>query len=180
MIGQSSLLSGLLRWTASTLIVASLCAIDGHAQSPTGALFEPTEISARDLARRLGSSPRKLVVLDVRSEAEYRVSRLEGARRVDPAVAPGLMVRRFGRALGGNSVVFYCTTSRRSMDLALKSLDELASAGVQNVFVLQGGIIAWANQRRALVDRHGRRTVLVHTFDATIARSLRSPAQPTY
>ena len=103
-----------------------------------------------------------VVLLDSRTEAEFAVSHLRGARRVDPDAAD------FGSLAlpPGALVVVYCSVGWRSAAVS----DRLRQQGVRTVN-LAGGIFGWVKQGRP-VDRGRRRVEEVHPFDATWGRYL--------
>lgn len=84
------------------------------------------------------------VLLDVRTEEEWSVSRLPGARRVDPNAS-------IEQAAGGlpkeTPLVTYCAVGYRSGELATK----LRAGGFTKVWNLEGSIFQWANEHRPLV-----------------------------
>jgi rhodanese-related sulfurtransferase len=80
-------------------------------------------------------------LLDVREEAEYRVSHLKDARLVRKddrgrVVAAGVAAQ--------TPLVVYCSVGARSSEFAR----ELQTAGHTNVFNLDGAIFQWANEGR--------------------------------
>lgn len=102
------------------------------------------------------SRPQPLL-LDVRQEAEFAVSHLAGARRVDfgsdaSAVLAGLPPEQ--------PVVCYCAAGFRSSVMAKR----LARAGHASVFNLDGAIFDWASEGRPLVCGSGA-TREVHPFN---------------
>lgn len=110
-----------------------------------------------------------ILVFDIRSEAEYSVSHLAGARRVDEAESPARFLAAIRNETAKARIVFYCTVGVRSQVFADGVLHDLMEAGAKDVSFLDGGIIAWSNDRRPLVWRNGA-TVLVHPHDAATAR----------
>jgi len=123
-------------------------------------------VDAPTLAQWLAApSSQRPLLLDARTEAEFAVSHLEGARRIDPE-HPDLA------ALGpptNRRVVVYCSVGWRSAYIA----DVLQRAGYRRVFNLEGGIFGWANADRPVVDAHGP-THRVHPYDAVWGRLLRA------
>ncbi|TAK33316.1 MAG: rhodanese-like domain-containing protein [Myxococcaceae bacterium] len=97
------------------------------------------------------------LLLDTRTEAEFAVSHLRGALRLDPS--------RPLRAQVGDRrerpIVVYCSVGYRSAIVARS----LAQVGVRDVQNLDGGIFAWANEGRA-VFRNGEPVREVHPYDA--------------
>lgn len=118
-------------------------------------------VTADALSQWLTDTPPPLL-LDARAEAEFRVSHLEGAVRVDPERPD---VARLPRPARGRRVVVYCSVGWRSGDVAAI----LRGAGWTEVYNLRGGLFAWANAGRAVVGEGAPR---VHPFDATWGRLL--------
>jgi len=118
-------------------------------------------VTGDELARWIARDPRPLL-LDARTEVEFRTSHLEGAIRVDPERPD---VAALARPSAGRKVVVYCSVGWRSGDVAAA----LREAGWREVHNLEGGLFAWANAGRAVV---GEGAPLVHPFDATWGRLL--------
>jgi rhodanese-related sulfurtransferase len=124
-----------------------------------------TWITTAQLADWLADKKRQPpVLLDVRTEEEWRVSHISGARRVDPTasveeVAPGMPKE--------TPIVTYCAVGYRSGALATK----LREAGFSNVWNLEGSIFQWANERRPLV-RENQAATTVHPYSSLWGRLL--------
>jgi rhodanese-related sulfurtransferase len=104
------------------------------------------------------------VLLDVRTQEEWKVSRLPEARRVDPnasveEVASGMQKE--------TPIVTYCAVGYRSGALATK----LREAGFTNVWNLEGSIFQWANEHRPLV-REDQPVTTVHPYSSLWGRLL--------
>ena len=121
-------------------------------------------ISTSQLSHLL-TLPNSILVLDVRERSEFSVSRIPQALHVLPSVDVPTLARRLSPRLAGRTVVMYCTVGRRSADLAIFAEDELKRLGAREVFVLEGGIVAWHNERRPLIDSRGA-TEFLHPFNA--------------
>ena len=80
----------------------------------------------------------KPVLLDVRTQAEFDVSRIAGARRVDPDAKSVALPK-------DTLIVTYCSVGYRSAKFAQR----LQEAGFTNVRNLEGSIFQWANEGRA-------------------------------
>jgi rhodanese-related sulfurtransferase len=97
------------------------------------------------------------VLLDARTEDEFRVSRLKGAVRIDP-YRPSL------RPLQGfrkdTVVMVYSSAGYRGARVA----SWLGRAGYSNVLNLSGGIFAWVNEGRPIF-RGETPTAQVHPYD---------------
>lgn len=115
-------------------------------------------IKTEDLARWLDDTAQpQPVVLDARTEDEFRVSRLKGGVRIDP-YRPSL------RALQGfrkdTSVLVYSSAGYRGARVA----SWLGRAGYTKVHNLSGGIFAWVNEGRPIF-RGETPTAQVHPYD---------------
>lgn len=101
------------------------------------------------------------LILDSRSEAEYAVSHLLEAKRIDStadlAIAPALK-----NVPKDTAIVVYCSVGYRSA----KAAQYLMKLGFQDVSNLEGGLFQWANEERSLVHA-GQPTQLVHPYNAT-------------
>ena len=107
------------------------------------------------------------VLLDARTRAEYEVSHLKGALRMDP-------YRPLLRPLRGmpkdTLIVVYSSVGYRSARLA----DWLARQGYTRVFNLEGSLFGWANDGRPMFHED-RPTVRVHPYDERWGLMLESP-----
>jgi rhodanese-related sulfurtransferase len=115
-------------------------------------------IKTAELARwRNDAGQPQPVVLDARTDEEFRVSQLRGAVRIDP-YRPSL------RPLEGLQkdvfVVVYSSAGYRGARVARW----LQRAGYPNVRNLDGGVFAWANEGRPIF-RGETPAVLVHPYD---------------
>lgn len=114
------------------------------------------------------ATPSQPLILDARSEAEYAVSHLADARRLDSntdlAIAPAL-----SNISKDTPIVVYCSVGYRSARVAQR----LMKAGFENVSNLEGGLFQWANEGRiaqkicpgALVS-NGQPTQIIHPYNA--------------
>lgn len=98
------------------------------------------------------------VLLDVREPAEFDVSHLADARRVEPGSDPatlGLPKDQF--------IVTYCSVGYRSAQYGQR----LRGAGYTHVQNLEGSLFQWANEGRPIVTDAGRSAERVHPFNKT-------------
>ena len=102
-------------------------------------------ISTTELAKAVP----KPVLLDVRTAAEFDVSHLASARRVDPDANSIALPK-------DTPIVTYCSVGYRSAKFAQR----LQGAGFTNVRNLEGSIFQWANEGRATEP-----SAKVHPFD---------------
>lgn len=124
---------------------------------------EVAQTSADDLAAKMQAAKPPLL-FDVRTEAEYSVSHLSGAERVDPETATDAFLTKYGAAAAGRDVVFYCSVGMRSSGVAAEVQEGLVKAGAASVANLRRGIFGWHNGKRPLVDAAGA-TDFVHPFN---------------
>lgn len=122
-------------------------------------------ITTDSLAARLAADAPRPLLLDVRTPAEFAVSHLSGAHRIDPEARafPAL-----DSLAPGTPIVTYCSVGWRSAAVA----ERLRAAGFTNVSNLEGSIFAWANAGHPVV-REGRPVRQVHPYDAVWGRLLR-------
>ena len=149
--------------------------------SPTIAASELAE-TMRDVAKRWPQLPHittaslagqfssgGVVVFDVRQSQEFAVSHLPNAIYVSADISVDDFMARYGDQVGGKLVVFYCSVGVRSSTLAAQVSTALKEKGAREVADLAGGIFAWHNEARPLVDAHGD-TDFVHPFDQSWGR----------
>lgn len=105
------------------------------------------------------------LLLDARAADEFAVSHLLGAQRVDPN-HPGIATLELAT---DRKVVVYCSVGYRSGAIA----EQLAAAGYEDVYNLEGGIFAWANEGRP-VFRGNVQVAVVHPYDAVWGVLLRN------
>jgi rhodanese-related sulfurtransferase len=104
------------------------------------------------------------ILLDVRTEAEWNVSHLAGARRVDPSASEEDAAVGISKQ---TPMVTYCAVGYRSGELATK----LRAAGFTSVRNLEGSIFQWANEHRPLVH-DGKPVTIVHPYSSLWGRLL--------
>jgi rhodanese-related sulfurtransferase len=122
-------------------------------------------ITTQELATRLGDPAQSApLLLDARSDAEFAVSHLPGARHVDPDGDPE---KALDAADPSRPIVVYCAVGYRSARVASR----LQAAGHHDVRNLRGSIFRWAEEGRPL-ERDGRPVTRVHPYDAFWGRLL--------
>lgn len=119
-------------------------------------------VSPDALAGRLAQD--RLVLLDVREEAEFAVGHLPGAVRVDPDAKADAVLGLVQREGECAQLVVYCSVGVRSSILAERVRGALTQAGCPVPQNLRGGVFAWHNEGRALEDASGA-TAFVHPYD---------------
>jgi len=132
-------------------------------------------IDAAELARwREDPGRPQPVVLDARTQAEFDLSHLKDAARIDP-------YRPLLRPLRGmpkdTSIVVYGSVGYRSARVA----HWLGRQGYTRVYNLDGSLFRWANQGRPMF-RDDRPTVEVHPYDdrwgLMLEKQYRAEAEP--
>ena len=121
------------------------------------------QMSTEGLARLLTNSPPPLLV-DVRSDDEFRVSHLRNAVHTESVAE----VMQLTGAASSRPVVVYCAVGYRSSSFARK----LQHAGLTNVWNLEGSIFQWVNEGRE-VYRAEKRVQEVHPYDRKWGQLLR-------
>ncbi len=120
----------------------------------------PGELSATIEAQRAD-----LLIIDVREAEEYAVSHITAAHRVSPDITAAAFQRRFQDQLKGRKVIVYCSVGVRSIGLANRIRDDVLAAGAASLVNLKGGLFAWHNEKRRLVDASGP-TDLIHPYNS--------------
>ena len=116
-------------------------------------------IVTKDLARWLDDSSRgQPLILDARSEAEFDISHLKGARRIDP-YRPGLTA--LTEAPRDTPIVVYSSAGYRGARVA----SWLKEQGFREVQNLGSSLFQWANEGRPLY-RQSRLVQVVHPYDS--------------
>lgn len=110
------------------------------------------------------SSDPDLLIFDVRTEPEYKVSHIAGARRVDPDMSAAAFLAQVGD-VRGKRVAFYCSVGMRSSTFAARVREGLEARGAIAIKNVSGGVFRWHNEARQL-ERAGRVTDAVHPYDA--------------
>lgn len=121
----------------------------------------------------------KVLVIDVREEGEFAVSRIDGALRIDPAASAADVEAMIGARAAGADIVFYCSVGQRSSVLARRAQDALVRSGARGVYNLKGGIFAWRNGDRPVFNDAGP-TRFVHPYDDRWGRLLDNPNIAAY
>ena len=115
-----------------------------------------------------------VLLLDVRDAAEFEISRLPGAVRVDPELTTEQFMDRFGGQIAGRQVLLYCSVGVRSSRLGERIRNAAAARGAAGVYNIRGGIFAWHNYGKRLEKAKGQ-TELVHPYSTRWARYLDFP-----
>lgn len=118
-----------------------------------------------------------LLIFDTRPAAEYAVSHIENAYRIDPDMRAAAFSTQFGAAAQDKILIFYCSVGVRSSQLAEALLDDLP--GARGIYNLRGGLFGWHNEGRALVNAAGP-TRAIHPFDNKWGQLIRGQSWLSY
>jgi rhodanese-related sulfurtransferase len=114
------------------------------------------------------------LLLDVRTQAEFAVSHLAGARWIDPSTPPQKIIATLP---ADRPVVLYCAVGYRSAECATR----LLRAGFTSLTNLEGSLFQWANEGRPLAADVGPAS-RVHPYSQRFGKllkpELRAPATP--
>lgn len=127
-----------------------------HAQLKVLPDFGVEYITTDSLAM-LMEQQEELLLLDVRTEKEWSVSRLPHALVVD---VEQFNVQQLDTVSRDKPVVVYCSVGYRSGELGKK----LKEAGFVQVHNLYGGILEWKNEGRPILTPEGHPTEKLHTY----------------
>lgn len=123
-------------------------------------------LTTKELAQWLNTQSKpQPILLDARTEAEYELSHIQQAERIDP-YHPNLEALTLSKDM---PIVVYCSVGYRSARIAQR----LQQAGFSHVYNLEGSIFQWANEERPLY-KNDCPTTLVHPYDVLWGQLLNS------
>ncbi len=121
------------------------------------------EVSVAELA----SANSNNILLDSRSEEEYKVSHLPGAIWIGDKSE--MQVEKLKVLSKDHAYVVYCSIGVRSEQAAARMKE--AGYDVSNLY---GGVFEWSNQVKPLVDDKGAPTKAVHGYNKLWAKWIRN------
>ncbi len=125
------------------------------------------QIKPSELALWLANTNRPAPILfDVRDSAEFAISRIADARRINPEASAAEILPSIPT---NKPIVLYCAVGYRSSKVARR----LQAAGRTNIFNLEGSIFAWISDGHLLLNDAGTAN-LVHPFN-WMGRKLLAP-----
>ena len=133
---------------ASALLAAVAPAI--AADPAPAAQSSATVMTQSDLLARLQRKDPGLVVLDVRTPAEFAAGHVPGARNISHELLQS-RIDELGD-LRDKQVVLYCRSGRRS---ALAG-EVLSKAGFKRLALLEGDYLAWESEQRPIGRSAGK------------------------
>ena len=107
----------------------------------------------------------ELVLLDAREKSEYELSHLPAAQWIG---YDDFSLKSVADINKDKTIVVYCSIGVRSERIA----EKLKSNGFKSVLNLYGGIFAWANEGRILMDKNQQSTQSVHGYNRKWAQLL--------
>jgi len=116
------------------------------------------------LAQYIQTAPDGFILFDVRERVEYDISHLPGAVWVEPGMERTAFLTAHGPKLAGKTAVFYCSVGVRSSGLLARVQNDLSQQGAVGTYNLTGGIFAWHNQSRGLVNGQST-TDMIHPYN---------------
>jgi len=127
------------------------------------------QIPHQRIAERLaspGESQRPLLLFDVRRPDEFEVGHLPDAIWLAPDADPEAFVEEYREALRTHDVVFYCSTGRRSTELAQEvgEVLERQQSALPVPANMKGGIFRWHNDALPLENADGP-TTKIHPYN---------------
>ncbi len=97
-------------------------------------------------------------IIDARSSAEFDVSHLPGAIRIDPDS------KDFSLELldAKKPLLIYCSVGLRSEKIGERILKQ---SKLKEIYNLKGGIFQWVNDKKPIVNLNGKSTTRIHTYN---------------
>lgn len=126
----------------ATLAGTAIFALPGFAADPVHPAERAPTITQSDLLSKLDRKEPDVVVLDVRTAAEFAAGHVPGARNVSHDELPARLDEL--AALRDKQVVLYCRSGRRTQIAE----DTLRKAGFTKLLHLQGDWLAWEAEKR--------------------------------
>ena len=140
-------------------IIFAVTAFLGCAQEESfDEMIENTVSKTVDLVYADEVEAEDALFLDTRMEEEFEVSHIKGARFVD---YDSFKIKQLKDIPKDQRIVVYCSVGYRSEKVG----EKLINAGYTNVQNLYGGIFAWKNIDKEVVDMEDQPTEKVHTYN---------------
>jgi len=100
----------------------------------------------------------KVYILDAREKQEYNISHIPNAKYIGHTKMEKESLKDIPKDA---KVVVYCSIGYRSEEIGEKMRQE----GFTNVYNLYGSIFEWVNNDYPIVDKNGKQTKKLHTYD---------------
>jgi phage shock protein E len=130
-------------WACALLGATGVASVSIAADPPAAAAAAPApQITQTELLARLDKKDPDIVVLDVRTPAEFAAGHVPGARNVSHDLLQSKLPELGD--LRDKQVVLYCRSGRRT----LLAEETLRQAGFTKLLHLQGDYLAWEAEHR--------------------------------
>jgi len=113
-------------------------------------------INSDDLAQLIENDT-DIIILDIRSKAEYAVSHIKGARFVN---YDSFSIKEIQDIPKDRQIIIHCSIGYRSERVGEKMLEY----GYQHVRNLYGGIFDWVNNKYPVYDNNQQQTDKIHAY----------------
>lgn len=158
---------GILRISLSILLLSALTGCMKSNETLDEELNEILDrsvplISPDELHNRMD---RDIVLLDIRSPAEQKISVIPGAILTD---YENFEATEFDDLSRQDTIILYCSVGYRSE----KAGEKLHEIGFKHVLNLYGGIFDWKNRGYEVVGQDGNATDSVHTYNEAWSKYL--------
>lgn len=151
-----------MRRLATALVLVSQLACGQQAKTldeEVKTLYRNTvPLMQKDELEALKEKHSSVVLLDSRSEEEYKVSHISGATFVDYSSFKPKQLKQLNV---NDTIVVYCSVGYRSERVG----EQLQKAGFKHVYNLYGGIFNWKNKGGTVVNAQNQPTEQVHTYN---------------
>ena len=118
-------------------------------------------ITSGDLQKELSLDSSAIVLFDTRSPEEFETSHIRNAIRLDEDVSGIELGEKYGAAISGRNVVFYCSVGYRSAKVLRRITESAVLTGARSVRCLEGGIFDWYMKGNEVVNDSGT-TASIH------------------
>jgi rhodanese-related sulfurtransferase len=108
------------------------------------------------------------IFLDAREIEEYNISHIPQARYIG---YNSFDIKSIKDIPKNKQIIVYCSIGYRSEKIG----EKLMKAGYLHVYNLYGSIFEWANRSLPLLDKSGKRTNLVHTYNKQWSKFVTNP-----
>lgn len=108
--------------------------------------------------KELSKNQSEYLILDAREEEEFNISHIENAKHIGYD-NPNFDV--LADTPKDQPIILYCSVGYRSEKLG----EKLKKRGFSNVKNLYGSIFEWANEDLPMIDKNGKPTKKIHTYN---------------
>jgi len=113
------------------------------------------------------------VLLDCRTDEEYKVSKIPGAIQCHGSLTDDKIEEILSKYLG-QDVVCYCASGYRSSQM-VERIQKIKPLGIREIWNLEGSIFKWVNEGKTVVDGKGVTKKKVHAFGPKQVKLIKDP-----